>query len=112
MAIFGLGDKKDGEGTSPETNEAGENSGEGGDPKTPEESSPSEVVVVDDDGEYLGEVMTSEEADALQAQKQYCEGLFSMLTVADFTQDPKYSDEYLKSKGLFKEVEEVDEDEV
>lgn len=32
-----------------------------------------------------------------------CKGLFMRLPVSSFTQNKKYSDDYLKSKGLFKE---------
>ncbi len=62
----------------------------GGDP----EVDAQEVIVDEDDGEI--------DEDA----PQYCNGLFITGKASDFTQNPKYSDEYLKQKGLFKEDEE------
>jgi len=88
-------------------NEAESTVDEASAPITPNNPLGSEVTVVDRDGEYLGEVMTSEEADALQAAevpkpRKQCQGLFMMIDGDDFTQNEKYSDTYLKSKGLFK----------
>jgi len=37
--------------------------------------------------------------------KQYCKGSFRMMFSTDFTQNENYSDDYLKSKGLFKVTE-------
>ena len=42
-----------------------------------------------------------EEPKAKLARKQ-CQGTFAMMDGEDFTQNEKYSDTYLKSKGLFK----------
>ncbi len=83
MAIFGNDDNKEineGGDASPELDEADENTGAGGNPITPEELS-------EEDGKA----------------PRYCKGLFSMLTADQFTQEENYSDQYLKSKGLFKE---------
>ena len=50
------------------------------------------------------EVETEEEEEK-EVETRECKGLFARLPVTEFTQNEKYSDRYLKSKGLFKEQE-------
>ena len=76
----------------------GSNETGGGDPITVD---PEEVIVEEDDGE----IDQVEEDDP----RQYCNGLFAWFNKSDFTQDDRYSDVYLKQKGLFKEVDEEEE---
>ena len=58
----------------------------------------SSVVVEEDDGEIDG---YDPEDYTPVVTKQYCQGSFRMMTSPEFTQDKNYSDEYLRSKGLF-----------
>ena len=48
---------------------------------------------------------TEEEKEEEEVIKQYCKGSFRMMFSTDFTQNENYSDDYLKSKGLFKATE-------
>ena len=78
----------------------------GGDP----EVDGPEVIVEDDDGE-IDDLSPQTEEETIDGP-QYCQGSFRMLTASCFTQNEDYSDDYLKSKGLFDLSDEVGEDEV
>ena len=84
------------------TEGAGSEESTGGDP----EVESSEVIVEDEDGEIddLSPQTVEETIDG----PQYCKGSFRMLTSSCFTQNEDYSDDYLKSKGLFKAEGEED----
>ena len=45
----------------------------------------------------------TEVAEEKSKKRRQCKGLFTMVDEDLFTQNENYSDEYLKSKGLFKE---------
>lgn len=96
MAIFGMGssnddDKNDetkaSEGTNTDNtdNDAGTTKDDTDTPAVDETSVPEAVA----------------EVEKSQGRRQ-CQGLFVMKEASEFTQNEKYSDEYLKSKGLFK----------
>jgi len=42
--------------------------------------------------------------------KRYCNGLFAWMDESEFTQSTRYSDMYLKSKGLFKDDKKTTDD--
>jgi len=87
--------------TLPEGNEGTELDSEVGGTVGTAGTTGSNVVVEDDDGEIDGYDPENFETDAA-ITKQYCQGSFRMMTSPEFTQDKNYSDEYLRSKGLFK----------
>ena len=67
-----------------------------------DELGPDEELDIDEDEDDDDE---EEELDIDEDEKRYCNGSFRMLTGKEFTQNEDYSDDYLKSKGLFKDVE-------
>ncbi len=69
--------------------------------EVPEEITPT-VVVEDQDGE-IDEIIEDEIEEIDEDAPQYCKGSFRMLTASCFTQNENYSDDYLKSKGLFED---------
>ena len=53
--------------------------------------------------EELDETPEEKEEEVDPNETRICQGLFAAYPVSDYTQNKKYSDTYLKQKGLFKE---------
>ena len=68
-----------------------------------------EIEELETEDDIEGESGKEEECEEKVTPK-YCKGSFRMMRSIDFTQQENYSDDYLKSKGLFKEGEAVEGD--
>lgn len=71
--------------------------------ETDETEGASKVLTPTVETEELDETLEEEEVDPNSTR--ICQGLYAAYPVSDFTQNKKYSDTYLKQKGLFKEEE-------